>query len=82
MPIKVLHQETKLKNSYLYGLPIIFVTILSVTLTVGWILNAARLFLDCDFKPAYKCEVGRTVGVFVPPVGGIIGYFTIGEENE
>lgn len=32
-------------------------------------------FLDCDFKPDYKCEAIHAVGVFVPPLSLITFWF-------
>lgn len=43
---------------------------------VGWCMNAYKA-TQCDFEAPYKCEAIRAVGVFVPPVGSIAGYFTI-----
>ena len=43
---------------------------------VGYLDNIFQL-TECDFEPPYKCEVIRSVGVFVPPVGIIVGYVSI-----
>jgi hypothetical protein len=40
---------------------------------LGWVLNVVWL-CQCDFKPSYKAEIVRGVGVFVPPVGAVLGY--------
>lgn len=40
---------------------------------VGWANNLIALF-NCDFKAPYKAEVIRTVGVFVPPLGAVVGW--------
>ena len=45
-------------------------------LGIGWVTNLVK-FAKCNFEPSYKAEVLRCVGVFVPPVGGIMGYITI-----
>jgi len=43
---------------------------------IGWIKNISKL-IDCDFEPSYKTEVLRTVGIFVAPMGAIIGYMDL-----
>jgi hypothetical protein len=45
---------------------------------VGWVMNVAAL-MKCDFDPIGKCEVIRVVGVFVSPVGAVLGFMEIGE---
>lgn len=54
--------------------------IIGLILCIGWIINIFKL-TDLDFEPNYKAEVIRVVGIIVPPVGGIIGWFDVGEEN-
>ena len=46
----------------------------------GWIMNIVK-FTNCDFEPVNKTEIVRGVCIFVAPVGAVIGYMDIGEEN-
>ena len=43
---------------------------------VGWVVNIYRA-LNCDFEAPYKCDAIRIIGIFVPPVGGVVGYIDI-----
>lgn len=43
---------------------------------VGYVYNICR-FCFLDFKPSYKAEVIRGVGIFIPPVGAITGFIPI-----
>lgn len=43
------------------------VLVLGVVLCAPWVINAVK-FLDCDFKPDYKCEVVHGIGVVIPPM--------------
>ncbi len=45
----------------------------------GWVQNLNKLS-NCDFESPYKTEVIRVVGI-IPPVGGVVGWMDIGEEN-
>jgi hypothetical protein len=54
------------------------VLLLVLFLVVGWVANIIRL-CGCDFREPYKAEIIRAVGVFVPPVGCIVGYIDVGE---
>lgn len=51
----------------------VLVLIAAVALT-PWIINGLK-FLDCDFKPDYKCEVIHGAGVFIPPASFITVWF-------
>lgn len=53
--------------------------VLVVLCGIGWCMNAYK-FVCSDFESPYKSEVVRAIGLFVPPVGGITGYMTIGDE--
>lgn len=53
---------------------IIFTIIIVVILIIGWIMNVVK-FINLDFKPPYKAEIIRGVGL--TPLGGIIGYINI-----
>jgi hypothetical protein len=52
----------------------------AVCLTIGWCMNAYAA-TQCDFKAPYKAEVFRVGGIFVLPVGGVLGWFDI-EDGE
>ena len=45
----------------------------------GWVKNIVKL-TDCDFDAPYKTEVVRVIGI-LPPVGAIVGWMDIGEEE-
>jgi len=40
----------------------------------GWIANIVKL-IGMNFEPITGMAVGRVVGVFVPPLGAILGFF-------
>lgn len=48
---------------------------------IGYGINIYRLFADCDFdsKTSFKCEVLRTAGVPIMPLGAFIGWMDLGE---
>ena len=46
---------------------------------VGWVQNIFGL-VGADFEKPYKAEAIRTIGVFIPPVGAVVGYVTFEEE--
>lgn len=47
---------------------------------ISYVTNIVKL-AGLDFEPSYKAEVIRTVGVFVPPVGVIVGYMKIEDKR-
>ena len=49
--------------------------------SAGWCMNVYKLS-QCDFKPTYKAEVIRAIGVAVPPVGAVAGWLTIEDTKE
>jgi hypothetical protein len=49
-------------------------------LILGWFVNIYKFF-QCDFDTPLKEEVIRAAGIFVPPVGGILGYVDIDDEE-
>jgi len=51
----------------------------SILIGSGWVLNIYKL-ASADFEAPYKTEIIRTVGIF-PPVGMVVGWMDIGEEN-
>ena len=50
--------------------------IIIICLSVGWVKCVGKV-INCNFKPVGKAEVVYTIGIFVPIVGGIIGYMDI-----
>ena len=46
----------------------------------GWGMNIHKL-TQCDFKHPYKTEVVRVIGI-IPPVGAIVGWMGVGEEED
>lgn len=52
------------------GMIIIFAFIL------GYIINIIRA-CNLDYEPNYKAEAIRVTGIFIPPLGGIVGYIDI-----
>ena len=51
-----------------------------VIIGTGWVQNLIKLS-DCDFESPYKTEVIRVIGI-IPPVGAVVGWMDIGEEND
>ena len=47
----------------------------------GWIGNIVKL-CQADFEAPYKTELIRVGSIFIAPVGVVIGWMDIGEENE
>ncbi|MCM1497239.1 MAG: hypothetical protein NC124_02115 [Clostridium sp.] len=43
-------------------------------------MNVVKL-TNLDFEPPYKAEFFRIAGIYVP-IGGLIGWIDIGEEND
>lgn len=60
---------------------IIFVVLFWLLLAVGWVNNIYRLVAKDDFASPYKAEVLRVVGIFVAPLGSVLGYITFEEEE-
>lgn len=50
-----------------------------LTLAIGWITNIVK-FAEYDFKPSYKAEIIRGIGIIAVPIGGVIGYLNIKDE--
>lgn len=41
---------------------------------IGWVMNIVDLF-DQSFTPLTAVAVLRVVGIFVPPLGAVMGWF-------
>lgn len=59
----------------------LFALIVWLALIIGWVMNIYKLVAHDDFESPYKAEVLRTVGVFVAPLGLVLGYITFDEEE-
>lgn len=53
---------------------IILVVLLWVVGLIGWIMNIVRL-IDCNFDPIHAEVVLRVIGIFVAPMGSVLGFF-------
>lgn len=54
----------------------LFVTFAAIILGLmaGWVMNLVTLF-HSNFTPITGALVLRVVGIFVAPIGGVMGYF-------
>ena len=52
---------------------VIAVTTVVIASIVGWILNVIAIF-GSSFDPLTGVVVLRCIGVFVPPIGAVMGY--------
>lgn len=45
----------------------------------SYVTNAVRIITECDFSAdtSFKCEIIRPVGVFIPPIGIIVGFIDL-----
>lgn len=59
---------------------ILMIVAFSILATIGWGMNIYKLCTS-DFEAPYKSEIVRGVGVAVAPVGWVVGYMTIDDEN-
>lgn len=41
-----------------------------------WVRNLVK-FIELDFKPSYKAEIIRGVGIVIPPVGVVVSLINI-----
>ncbi len=41
---------------------------------IGWVSNVIKL-INSDFDPLTGMVIGRCIGVFVAPLGAVLGYF-------
>ena len=59
---------------------VVFVFVMIIGVGAGWVQNLVKL-TKCDFEAPYKAEVIRVIGI-IPPVGAVVGWMDIGEENK
>lgn len=58
---------------------IVIVAVVVVIIGSGWVQNIYKL-ANADFESPYKTEIVRVIGI-LPPVGAVVGWMDIGEEN-
>jgi hypothetical protein len=63
------------------GLGILLWCLILIVAITGYVNNIVKL-TKTDFASPYKAEVLRTTGVFLPPVGVIMGYCNINDEQQ
>jgi Na+/glutamate symporter len=56
------------------------ILIIILVVLVGWIMNLVKL-CKCDFKAPYKTEIIRGIAIPVFPMGAVVGFISIGEEE-
>ena len=59
---------------------IIIIVLIGILGVIGYIGNIVAL-VQCDFDVPLKAEILRTVGIFIPPVGVVMGYCEISDEK-
>ena len=64
-------------NEKVSGFGVLFVILIWLAGICGYVMNVVKFF-KCDFKPSYKQEVIRGVGV-VTGLGAVIGYININD---
>lgn len=57
-------------NTIVYGY-----FIAAITLAIGWIMNIVELINAPEVAQWGSMEVLRVVGIFVAPLGGVLGWF-------
>jgi len=58
------------------GLLSLITLIIFMTLTLGYIINIFK-FANSNFEKPYKREIIHGLGIFIPPIGSIIGWTKI-----
>jgi len=46
----------------------------AIAALIGWVLNIVNL-CGSSFDPVTGMDVARVVGIFIPPLGAVLGYF-------
>lgn len=57
----------------IFGAILLYGTIV-LLIGVGWVLNIIEL-AGMSFEPITGLAVLRVIGVFIPPLGAVLGYF-------
>ena len=52
----------------------VFIFIIVPAAIWGWVLNIAKL-VGMNLDPITGLLIVRAIGIFVPPVGAVVGYF-------
>lgn len=50
-------------------------------LILGYIINIVKA-CNLDYEPSYKAEAIRVTGIFIPPMGAIVGYISIEDKKQ
>lgn len=66
------------QSDWVANLAQLMLALLLVAILWGYVANVVK-FVSADFQEPYKEEVLRGIGVFIPPVGVVIGYLEIEE---
>lgn len=53
---------------------VLFWLIVLVVVGIGWVMNIIDL-LGTSFDPITGLAILRVVGIFIPPLGAVLGYF-------
>ena len=61
-----------MKTAYLVF--VFSIIVLAILSSIGWVMNLVALF-NATFTPLTGALVLRVVGIFVPPLGGFMGWF-------
>lgn len=64
-------------KTFLSGI-VILVFVLAI---VGWFKTVYNL-TQCDFSSPYRCEVINGAGTFLLPLGAIVGWIGVEDDNE
>ena len=51
----------------------LLVVAITVTVAAGWFMNIFKL-LDMSVTPLTTWLIVRVIGIFLPPLGGVLGY--------
>ena len=73
--------EKSFRRSFISGIIMNLIVLgFIIAMFVGWFMNIVA-FAGSDFEKPYKSEVIRGIGIPVAPMGGVIGFMTIGDEE-
>lgn len=62
------------KGFSVYGLAWLLYIVVGLAAVVGWVMNIMDI-VKSDFSSITGLLVLRVIGVFVPPLGAVLGYF-------
>jgi hypothetical protein len=52
----------------------VFLLVILQAAVVGWVWNIVKL-VAMNFEPLTGLLIVRVVGIFIPPLGAVVGYF-------